>query len=662
MKITSRFFPILLILVFCFFCSYAYSVEYHIATTGDDTNNGTSLETAWKTLRHAVRSGTEIAAGDTVYIHGGTYYNYPGTDYSGSIANRVYCIGGDGNPVTIKNYNGETVIIENGYPEFRTVPNSDWVLVDANKGLYRSANTYGNPGTNGVYGTLGADNSNYILIAYGDYQDINSSNQLFTLTDATGIYCGPGIHWSSSDSYFYIRTQKSDKEVAMGYNIPANSDPRQTTMTLFPYHWLLYIQGTAHDVTFEGLIFKNCSIVCEIAAGAHHINFKNCTITGNKYGIIIKDTVHHVTIDGLSRTIKFPDWVSYSDVKHNLIPCGNIKGVGIDIQYAANNIEIMNCIFDGGWAANYLGLMASAGSGHDIKIHHNVYRNFRDGVIPVGSSYYNIEVSYNKILQCFEGVSFYDSGNCDQKGTKYIHHNLIDTTTPHFGGRLDPPTEGFPSGLLSDYYDEGDGRNGGDGMIVERPFGMHADNGGDWGGGDPWKVYNNTCISGRDGNMPNNTGLGLSYRIQNFPVGIYHEVYNNIFVMVDDGNMLYMPRLDDASQVYDGNIYYRSFPNPTNPFFSLWRDVYGGASKDFTSLADFRDDVTWVGYTTDYYPAGWEANGVQTDPKLDSNYRPSVDSPARTRRVDISSKGWPDCNSNYIGAFPAYTILISIKK
>lgn len=640
----------------------AYATEYHISPSGDDSNNGTSLETAWKTLRHAVRSGTEVTAGDTVYLHAGTYYNYPVTDYSGSIANRVYCTGSAGNPVTIKNYNNEVVVIENGYPEFRTgsvqTPNTDWEVVDADKSIYRSVNTFASPGSSGLNGTLGSDNQDYMLINYADSQDFNSTNQVYTTTDATGIYCGPGVLWQNIDGgHIYIRTQKSDKEVAMGYNIPALSDPRQFGMTLFPYHWLLYIQGTAHHINFEGLIFKNCSIVCEITTGAHDINFTNCTITGNKYGIIIKPGVDHVVIDGLSRTMKYPDWIAMSDVKLGLTPMANMKGVGIDIQgtntgTATNNIEVKNCSLDGGWACMYLGLSANAGDCHDIKVHHNTITRYRDGAIPIGSSFYNVEIDHNKITRSFEGVSFYDSGTCTVRGTTYIHHNVIDTRDETFGGRSDP------NNLLGDYYDEGDGRNNGDGMITERPFGMHTDNSNAWGAeGSPWKVYNNTCLSGRDGNEPNNMGVGITYRMEPFNSNVKHEVYNNIFMMYGDGNLLYAARYGDGSQIYDGNIYYRIATNPTNDFFSSFESTYQTADTNYSSLAAFKASAEFT-TTQGYYTPGWEASGREGNPQLDATYHPTLTSIANYGGVDISAKGWPGCTDTFIGAFPAYRILI----
>jgi hypothetical protein len=46
----------------------AQAVVYHVATTGDDAADGTSPQTAWRTVTFAA---TVAAAGDTVYIKAG---------------------------------------------------------------------------------------------------------------------------------------------------------------------------------------------------------------------------------------------------------------------------------------------------------------------------------------------------------------------------------------------------------------------------------------------------------------------------------------------------------------------------------------------------------------------------------------------------------------
>jgi hypothetical protein len=49
------------------------TVIYYVAVTGNDSNDGKTLATAWKTIKYAA---TKLVAGDTLYIKAGTYNEY----------------------------------------------------------------------------------------------------------------------------------------------------------------------------------------------------------------------------------------------------------------------------------------------------------------------------------------------------------------------------------------------------------------------------------------------------------------------------------------------------------------------------------------------------------------------------------------------------------
>jgi hypothetical protein len=89
------------IMFFLLFFKVSAQTSYYVDTaTGSDSNAGTSLTTAWKTIQKACTSAT---ANSVVQIKGGSYYenivmNVNGTDAS--------------NTITFKNYNDETVIID----------------------------------------------------------------------------------------------------------------------------------------------------------------------------------------------------------------------------------------------------------------------------------------------------------------------------------------------------------------------------------------------------------------------------------------------------------------------------------------------------------------------------------------------------------------------
>ena len=70
---------------------------WYVATTGSDAAAG-DISHPFKTIQKAV----DVAqAGDTIYVRGGTYHERVRMKGSGTA----------GNPITLTNYNGETVII-----------------------------------------------------------------------------------------------------------------------------------------------------------------------------------------------------------------------------------------------------------------------------------------------------------------------------------------------------------------------------------------------------------------------------------------------------------------------------------------------------------------------------------------------------------------------
>jgi len=69
---------------------------YHVSITGNDRNDGLSAAGAWHTIRHAAAN---VLAGDTVWIHGGTYEEHV----------PVRATGDQGKPVTFRAAPGEKV-------------------------------------------------------------------------------------------------------------------------------------------------------------------------------------------------------------------------------------------------------------------------------------------------------------------------------------------------------------------------------------------------------------------------------------------------------------------------------------------------------------------------------------------------------------------------
>src|SRR5262245_19181403 len=96
---------------------------------GNDSQSG-SASRPWRAVAASI---PRLRAGDVLNRRGGTYFE---------TALEVAVAGTANEPIVIRSAPGERAIIDGGYLEFRTVPNSDWEPVDPARGLYRSVKEY----------------------------------------------------------------------------------------------------------------------------------------------------------------------------------------------------------------------------------------------------------------------------------------------------------------------------------------------------------------------------------------------------------------------------------------------------------------------------------------------------------------------------------------
>jgi PKD repeat protein len=209
-------------------------------------------------------------------------------------------------------------------------------------------------------------------------------------------------------------------------------------------------------------------------------------------------------------------------------------------------------------------------------------------------------------------------------GTKYLHHNIIDSCEPMMQGRNDP------NHLLDDKHRADKGAS----MHWHSAFGDH----GASPINDPWKVYSNTLIFGsnRNGVSITNDDLASASNRQEF--------YNNIIIQIMDDFAEEGARVIGGSHIFDGNLWYRSVVNALTPLYSGWD------GNDFSSLSDFKASQLFV-ESKAYYAPGWENSGIEADPLLDNEYFPAIGGPSVSGAVDLSSKGWPGTGAGgYRGA------------
>jgi parallel beta-helix repeat protein len=93
--------------------SYAQAGTYYVSTGGSDSNNGTSVGTAFLKIQKCINT---MVAGDTCFVRGGTYSESVTINKQGNSVSSI----------TLKNYQNETPIISGGI----TLTNADYWVID----------------------------------------------------------------------------------------------------------------------------------------------------------------------------------------------------------------------------------------------------------------------------------------------------------------------------------------------------------------------------------------------------------------------------------------------------------------------------------------------------------------------------------------------------
>ena len=610
MKKMSKFLLSIFIIGFSNLCS---STDYFAdPINGNNSNNGMTLATPWLTLNHAFN---HLQAGDTLYLRSGVFYE------SELVLNAA---GSQGNWITIKAWENEVVSIDGSLQDFTQANNAMWELVDANRSIYRSTNTYQ---LDKVHGYLDANNGNWRLVSYENYDTFSTLNEFYSASPPY-YYVGPGLYYNQSEKRIYIRLQHSIYQASMGMNFPQDTDPNHNELILFDNRQVILFESNAAYIKFENINIQHQNSALEIKTGAHHLHFNNATMIGGRYFVLIRDAVHDIVLDHINFPGFIPPWIARSDVKHPHTgrPAHLMQSNAINISDAAYAIEISHSTFD-----YHFDAIDATKSPHDLFIHDNSFSVIRDDVLQLGSAAWNVEIAHNTMQSVTAGISWNGSGGppINARGSIYIHHNIIDSSEFLLYGRIDPNNE---------LDDKNDGPNG-DGMATGRAFGMHTKS--LITGGAPWKIYHNTVIVSVDAD---NRGTGATYYADAFDPVVPHEVYNNIFIQKWDTYILREPRVNDQSQIFDGNLYYRSSASNTKKKFYRYYDVLAGNPQHFQNLSDFIGSSYWQA-TQNYYSPGWDSNSIEANPELDANFRPATNSPATTGAIDLSSKNWPGLNN-----------------
>lgn len=574
--------------------------QFYVSPAGSDETGSGTFSNPWRSVSHGL---SDLEPGDTLNLRGGVYYE---SEILLHQKGQLYA------PIIIRSYPGEQAVIDGAEPQYSSIPNNDWELVDAYLKLYRSTRTY-----SGSYAGAWLLDDDANLVQYSSTANMDSMN-FGPLNGNEPIYIGPGLQLRS-DGRIYIRLMlnPNDQTAHDGTPmppLPASPNPRQNRIAVYLAQQLVVTSGAEH-VVLERIDFRHASTSIDLRNSTSNLVIRDCTFQHGRYGVLVR-SAQDCTITRCTFNNGMPHYVYWTDVKgggqdvaeaypefQSMAINGNLSGFDISYCTFSNTMD---------------GIGIREGS-TGTRVLHNTFHNTRDDAIDILRNVWDVEIGFNMLHQTMLGISILPH---DQAGGEvYIHHNIVDATGYHHSGRVGSwREERYPV------------------WSAGTPFGSHDEG----STAAKWKIYNNTFVA-RKGRVPH-----YAFGPNVVDGNIHKEVRNNIFFALDD-RMCCANELAAEGTDYDGNVYWRSSAGVL-PLFSQW-----GSSGVFSSLAEFRNQSG-----TD-----WETAGLEIDPEFDvaaieagtfepltlkDRYRP-MNSMVYTPGVSYDDVTWPWTEGvNYRGA------------
>ncbi|MEK7584068.1 MAG: fibronectin type III domain-containing protein, partial [Patescibacteria group bacterium] len=346
----------------------------------------------WRTVTFGI---SRLTAGDTLNIRGGTYYERPTASVSGTASA----------PITIQSYSGEQVVIDSGGPEFRTPGNSDWELVNASLGEYRSVASFSS-GQIAAYvdGIPGYYNERVGLVPYTTAAAFRSTSEVY-VDGSTPFYIGPGT-FRDSDSRIHIRLAKTqdmrDVESRYGTIFPTeNADPRAYGIILSNASDTLAVSGSY--LTFKNITFNQALQTITLSTGTNNVIFDGITAWfGNRTISVTGSGVYNITIRNSRIYGDIPLWIAWSDAKDPPAPADLWRGTSINLASGARDVTISYSHIRGGHDG--IGMNTDE---KNVTLHHNRIENFADDCFEIEgtTNIGRIEMYENYFANCLDMLS-----------------------------------------------------------------------------------------------------------------------------------------------------------------------------------------------------------------------------------------------------------------
>ncbi|WP_425615671.1 right-handed parallel beta-helix repeat-containing protein [Anatilimnocola sp. NA78] len=578
------------------------------AAKGKDTAAGTEAA-PWKTIQHAVN---QLQPGDTLYLRGGIYYEHVTLTRSGT----------EQQPITIRSYPGEGVVIDGGLREFYDSPATAWEPVtEGSPGEYRSTKSFPNlkirPGATNAMGHFG--DSWIPLQAYNLHGDLQSDNPWWNVDNKVGkdsfVYCGPGIFFHEATERIHCRLAPTKLPGLGDDNYRGESDPRKLSLAITA-GWEtspLKLASCAH-IVLQDLVLRGSVQSALNIHDCQRITLDGLSVHGGNTAVLATDTqglrMTNCAVRGIAAPWTFRGSLKYRAVEARLFSASRWSPTGDD----SGDFEIANCEFTDSVDGIFLG------SVRKTKFHHNLVENISDdGIFLTSTTAYdgstwggNIEITHNRFARILTTFAF-GVGHGRQKvlaenrkqmgGGVLIARNVFDFRQPvHYR---------WPKGPDDGQELDSFGRVGGD-------HGSPA-----W---EPMKIVHNTILAvdpPRYDYLTDGLGRAMSH-------GTERWVLNNIVVQTKGLVGGTLPPAE-AAFVADGNL--------------AWSLSDG--DKLPALFEKFRRSPAFVA-SQKHYSLGWTANDLHQDPgfvKYSSDWCEPVDlrltaeSPAVNSGVEVP-KAW----------------------
>ncbi len=589
---------------------------------GDDAAAGT-LAAPWKTVQHGVE---HLAPGDTLYLHGGTYFETVKLTASGTARA----------PITIRAVPNELAILDGGFAEFEASPATAWVPAPGGApDEYQAAAPHevAPESADGRHVWVIGNFADSMIPLHG-YQydaDFRSDNPYWTVENSkagTGIYVGPGVWYDWKTHLIHVRLAHTHVKSQGVDNYTGERDPRKLALVIGTDHTALSIANVKH-VRIQDLVVRGSAKHTVEIDAASDIELDGMTIYGGSPALFIRSADHLRVVRSTLRGLAAP-WSSRASMKYR----GNSPYLlWVDHQQPqTHDVELANDEFTDGHDGLVLDTVKT------LRFHHNRLDNFNDDGLyltlaprPVVPD--DIQIYENYFTRMYTTLAFAedkkDLHNPVGAGV-FIYRNIFDLRGGTYGWiPKDAATDDKPLALL--------------------PSRLCGDHGSPvW---EPLFFYHNTVLTA-DTSWRSYYGDLLG--VMGTDKGTKRRVFDNLFVQLAGvpGLSFAQTRPDDDIQV-DGNLF--------------WSVSNGTAHAD-TFFDKLRASPAFEASKKVYTP-GWATHDVYGDPLLADLAHNDVRLNAHSAAIDAGiaiPAAWPDslrasdAGRPDIGALPVGAALLRV--